>query len=270
MRSRILVAVIGLPLLYVALLLEWRDQLVFALLVTAAMALAMLEACTLLRRLHPFVPASLACAVLAPLLAWRIEEPGLLLALVPLLPLTLAFHGLSAERPDPLASIMATFAPVAWILPAAGLVVVLRDAPEGFGLVTLLIASVFINDAGAYAVGKLIGRHRLAPRISPGKSIEGFVGGVVAGTVTMWFGHWLVLDQERAMVLQGSEAVGIGLAVALAAPTGDLFESLVKRSAGVKDSGRLLGEHGGMLDRVDALLVAIPVMYVGCFLVGAL
>ena len=101
-----------------------------------------------------------------------------MLATVPLL---MIFHGLSVQRADPLAAILATLVPGrATSRRSAGLLVVLRQAEAGFDLVTLLIAAVFLNDTGAYIVGRLFGRHKLAPRISPNKSIEGFVGGVAA------------------------------------------------------------------------------------------
>lgn len=269
MKSRLIVAAIGIPLLYLVLLSHVADHLVFALVLAVAFGMAALELCQMLRPLGPFVPATLISIVLAPLLAWQLGEAGVVLAMLASIPLLMIFHGLSVAREQPLAAILATIMPVAYIAPAAGLAVVLRQAEAGFGIVTLLVASVFINDTGAYTVGRLIGRRRLAPRISPNKSIEGFIGGVMLGTFTMWFGHYLVLVDSE-FVIGGWAAAATGLAIALVTPLGDLFESLLKRSAQVKDSGSILGEHGGMLDRIDALLLAIPTMYVACFLIGAL
>jgi phosphatidate cytidylyltransferase len=184
-------------------------------------------------------------------------------------PLLMAFQGMSVEREEPLAAILATLVPVMYMAPPAGLAIVLRQSEAGFGLVTLLIATVFLNDTGAYVIGRAFGRHKLSPRISPNKSVEGFLGGVTIGTFVMWYGHFLV-KADGEFVVGGAGALGLGLAVAIVTPLGDLFESLIKRSAGVKDSGNLLGEHGGMLDRIDALLLAIPAMYIGCFFAGAL
>ena len=269
MKSRLLVALIGVPLLYLAILSGWHDHVILALLVTGAFAIAALELCTMLRPLGPYVPAALAPVALAPLLAWRMAEVGIVLAMLTSVPLLMIFHGLSATRKEPLVAIVATLAPVAYLAPVGGLVIILRQAEAGFDLVLLLIAAVFLNDTGAYFTGRAIGRHKLSPRVSPNKSIEGFIGGLVVGTFVMWYGHFIV-ETGGDHVLSGWESLGIGIAVALATPLGDLFESLIKRAAGVKDSGRLLGEHGGMLDRIDALLLAIPTFYVGCFLAGAL
>jgi phosphatidate cytidylyltransferase len=237
---------------------------------TVIAALAALELCRMLRPLAPWVPAAAAPIALTPMLTWQLGEVGIMLAIFSSIPLLMAFQGLSVERREPIAAIAATLMPIAWLTPALGLIIVLRQSESGFGLVALLIAAVFLNDTGAYTTGRLIGRHKLAPRISPNKSIEGFVGGVVVGTLVMWYGHFVLTAPGGDRVLGGWEALGLGLAVALATPLGDLFESLVKRSAGVKDSGALLGEHGGILDRIDALLLAVPVMYVGCFLLGVL
>jgi phosphatidate cytidylyltransferase len=268
-KSRLIVAAIGVPLLYLITLSEFADSLAFALLVAAAFAIASLELCQMLRPLAPFVPAAFAPVALAPLLAWQLGEVGIVLAMLAAIPLTMAFHSLSVEREQPLASIVATLMPLMYLAPPAGLAVVLRQGESRYGLVFLLIAAVFLNDTGAYLVGRAIGRHKLSPRISPNKSVEGFLGGVAIGTLTLWYGHYLI-KVDGHFVMTGAEAFFIGLAVALVVPVGDLFESLLKRSAGIKDSGRLLGEHGGMLDRIDALLLAIPTMYVGCFFVGAL
>lgn len=266
MKSRLIVAAIGVPILYLVLYSSAADSLALALTLAIACGIATLELCQMLRRYRPYVPAALASVVLSPLLAWQLGEVGIFLAMLASIPLLMVFQGLSVDREDPLAAILATLAPVAYIAPPAGLALVVRQAESGFGIVTLFIAAVFLNDTGAYTFGRLFGRHKLAPRISPNKSIEGFVGGVLVGTFVMWYGHFIVKTED----FSGMEALAIGLAVALVTPLGDLFESLLKRSAGVKDSGTLLGEHGGMLDRIDALLMAIPVMYVGCFFAGAL
>ena len=269
MKSRLIVAAIGVPLLYLVILSGFREHIVFALAIAAACAIAALELGVMMRPLAPWVPAGFIPVLLSPLFTWKLGEVGIFLAMLSAIPLLLAFQGLSVEREHPLPAITATMLPIAWIAPAAGLLVIVRQAEAGFGLVILLIASVFLNDTGAYFTGRAIGKHKLSPRISPNKSIEGFIGGVTVGTAVLWYGHFIVrIDGD--MVLTGWEAAGIGMAVALATPLGDLFESLVKRAAGVKDSGNVLGEHGGMLDRIDALLFAIPVFYVGCFFAGAL
>ena len=103
----------------------------------------------------------------------------------------------------------------------------------------------------------MLGRHRLAPTISPGKTWEGFFAGAVATVFVMF----IALYQDRDDYLSIGRAIVLGVAIAIAAPLGDLFESALKRDMQVKDSGRLLGGHGGMLDRLDAILFASAASY---------
>ncbi len=142
-------------------------------------------------------------------------------------------------------------------------VLAFRQSPDG--LVTynfLLPLSVFvflwINDTGAYCTGSLIGRHKLFPRISPGKTWEGSVGGgLLVVAVAAVIGYW----DNRLMGMAGLSVVewmGLGLVSVVFGTWGDLVESLFKRTLGVKDSGRMLPGHGGMLDRFDSSLMAIP------------
>lgn len=128
-------------------------------------------------------------------------------------------------------------------------------------LVLLVFALIWVNDTFAYLTGRLLGKHKLFERISPGKTIEGSIGGLVftmAGIIV--FSHyvdWLSL----------SEAIGLGLIAVVFGTLGDLCESMLKRQAGVKDSGNLIPGHGGVLDRFDSVLFAIPFVYVFLFLV---
>ena len=136
---------------------------------------------------------------------------------------------------------------------------------------TLLPLSVFIflwvNDTGAYCVGSLLGRHKLFPRISPGKSWEGSIGGAVFVLLAAWGIGWLdnmqVADMDHSStlfmgMLSIPEWLGLGLVVVVFGTWGDLVESLFKRTLGIKDSGSILPGHGGMLDRFDSSLLAIP------------
>ncbi|WP_072370795.1 phosphatidate cytidylyltransferase [Thermophilibacter mediterraneus] len=121
--------------------------------------------------------------------------------------------------------------------------------PAGALLALGVMLSIWGNDAMAYFVGSAIGAHKLAPRISPSKSVEGFVGGI-AGSVAVWALVSAFLVPELDMAL----AVACGLVVGVASVFGDLFESRIKRGAGVKDSGNLIPGHGGLLDRSDSML----------------
>ena len=138
---------------------------------------------------------------------------------------------------------------------------VLAFTANGSGMVafnTLLPLSVFVflwvNDTGAYCVGSLLGRHKLFPRISPGKSWEGSIGGAVFVLAAAWAVSYFLDD----VMLNLYEWLGLGLVVVVFGTWGDLVESLFKRTLGVKDSGSILPGHGGMLDRFDSSLLAIP------------
>ena len=137
-------------------------------------------------------------------------------------------------------------------------------APQGYvAYDALLPLSVFVflwmNDTGAYLCGSLLGKHKLFPRISPGKSWEGSIGGgilVIAVAVLVWY----LADQYQLnqLGLSAVEWAGLGLTVVIFGTWGDLVESLFKRTLGIKDSGNILPGHGGMLDRFDSSLLAIP------------
>ena len=147
---------------------------------------------------------------------------------------------------------------VAWVGAGIGCLLLVRGIPDfGFWAVMAVLFTVFAADTGAFFVGLTLGRHRMAPAISPKKSWEGFVGGVLAA-VGMSF---VILYKDRDDFLTIPESLALGLVIALAAVLGDLFESAVKRDLDVKDSGRLLGGHGGILDRLDSLLWAGPAAF---------
>jgi phosphatidate cytidylyltransferase len=127
----------------------------------------------------------------------------------------------------------------------------------GRGAVLLLMATIVISDTAQYYAGRAFGRHALAPNLSPKKTIEGAVGGFVAAPVFLVFAaYYLVPAATNPLVL----AV-VGVSVVIAGIAGDLFESMLKRAAGVKDSSALIPGHGGVLDRIDALLFAAPVFF---------
>ena len=118
---------------------------------------------------------------------------------------------------------------------------------------------LWINDSGAYCCGSLLGRHKLFPRISPGKSWEGSIGGfvfVAAAAALIWYLTDLYGVNDLQLNLW--QWIGLGLVVAVFGTWGDLVESLFKRTLGIKDSGNILPGHGGMLDRFDSSLLAIP------------
>jgi phosphatidate cytidylyltransferase len=134
--------------------------------------------------------------------------------------------------------------------------VLLRDLPDhGAALLIDVLVGTFATDTGAYATGRMFGSHRIAPDLSPNKTIEGLIGGFLIGTMGFWFAG---LYQDW---LSGADALIIGAAIAAIAPIGDLFASMVKRDLGTKDTGRMFGPHGGLLDRLDAVFFTIVVGY---------
>jgi phosphatidate cytidylyltransferase len=144
---------------------------------------------------------------------------------------------------------------VAYVPLLAAFAVLLLTRPDGVGLVITLIGGVAAYDTLAYFAGRAFGRRRIAPSISPGKTIEGTIGATLGTVVVMAFaaprlGPW---DIGQAAIL--------GAAVCVMAPLGDLFESLLKRDLGIKDTGVLLPGHGGALDRIDAILFCAPAVY---------
>jgi phosphatidate cytidylyltransferase len=169
---------------------------------------------------------------------------------------------------------------VIYIAASLGLLIRLRHLPQAEYLIVFILFSVWGGDIAAYYVGKNIGRRKLAPVVSPNKSWEGAIASVVASVgIALLVFHFrdsinaLFTHEPDAPTLQPdrlgwAEIVLLGLITNVAAQFGDLFESALKRGAGVKDSGALLPGHGGLLDRIDALLFAIPVVWYYAELAG--
>ncbi len=131
----------------------------------------------------------------------------------------------------------------------------LRGLPENaIEWTSLAMLSTWIADSGAYVFGKTMGKHKLAPRLSPNKTIEGYIGGIVSGTIfTVLIGYLIDLSFSLVLVT--------GLLISIVSPLGDLGVSLLKRTVGVKDSGNLLPGHGGAFDRVDSLIWSVTLVY---------
>jgi phosphatidate cytidylyltransferase len=133
---------------------------------------------------------------------------------------------------------------------------VIEPVEDGAWRVVLLLATVMVADTVALLAGRFVGRHRLAPALSPGKTVEGALAGVAGGAAAA-----LAVRELGLPALSAVHAAALGLLVSAAGTAGDLFESLLKRWAGVKDSGSLFPGHGGMLDRLDSLLFGGPILY---------
>ena len=135
--------------------------------------------------------------------------------------------------------------------------VLLRERSGGLEWLLLVFLATFATDTGAYAVGKAVGRHRMAPRISPGKTWEGAAGGLLTG-VAATIGLVALLDDVPTVWWAAS---ALGLAIGSVSQVGDLAESKLKRMASVKNSGKLIPGHGGLLDRLDSLVLVFPLVY---------
>ena len=134
--------------------------------------------------------------------------------------------------------------------------VLLREFENGRDWVYLAVFSTFAVDTAAYFTGKAIGRHKLAPTISPAKTVEGTIGGIAGG-----FALVVLLNYFLGMRLEAALIIPLALLLPLAAVMGDLAESMLKRGMRVKDAGNILPGHGGLLDRMDSILFTVPVVY---------
>lgn len=151
-----------------------------------------------------------------------------------------------------------------WIC-AQSLVFIHRYFDQGSWMLLYLLTLVWIADIGAYFSGRQFGRHKLAPGISPNKTWEGVVGGIVSNLAWMCIVFWLSAGWGMSLW----QFLLVGLATSCISVVGDLYESILKREAAVKDSGKILPGHGGVLDRIDSVIAAAPVFLSGLYLVGA-
>src|SRR5271165_2744992 len=250
LNQRLLAAV---PAIAVALFLVIEGGLVFALGLFVLGCICMHELYAMYDRAHPVRLAGFIA--LAGLLAAALYGGQFQILLVAVAALPMLF-GLTLLQTRPSVGGMAvTLLGIYWIGFALAHAVLLRGLPHGLGIVIDVLVGTFLGDTGAYLGGRLYGRRPLAPRISPNKTVEGLLIGMLFAVLGVWiagrYQEWL----------PGTHALVLGVGVALVAPVGDLFESFVKREAGTKDSGGLFGAHGGALDRLDAVLFAAVVSY---------
>ncbi len=181
---------------------------------------------------------------------------NVLLILAASFPVLFAFGVDRHHRDGITMSMGVTLLGIVWIGIPLVHAVLLRDLPDhGAALLVDVLVGTFAADTGAYATGRMFGSHKIAPTLSPNKTLEGLLGGFVIGTMAFWFAG---LYQDW---LSGVDALIMGAAVAAIAPVGDLFESMLKRDLGKKDTGTLFGPHGGILDRLDAVFFTVVVGY---------
>ena len=247
----------AVPAIAFAVFIVVEGGIIFALGLIALGVVCLRELYEMMRRARPVDIAGYLTVAALCLTALYGEKRQILLVLVLALPLTFFFSVVRPRRANVSWGIAATLFGALWIGLAFTHAIFLRELPHGGALVVDTAIGTFIGDTCAYFGGRAWGRTRIAPRISPNKTLAGLVSGIVGGTFAFWlFG--LAYQHEW---FGGTDRLLIGLAVALAAPVGDLFESMVKRDLNVKDTGRFFGAHGGALDRLDAVLFSIVAAY---------
>jgi phosphatidate cytidylyltransferase len=251
--KRILVA---LPWIVFAIAITVAGGIVFMLAMIAIGVVALREFDAIAARYRPLVlPAYVAVAGLV-VAAHFGTAFNILYVIAGSVPLIFAFAARPQHQRGSTVSIAVTLLGVLWIGIPLAHAVLLRDLPShGAALLIDVLVGTFVADTAAYATGRMFGSHKLTPNISPNKTVEGLIGGIVIGTMGFWFAG---LYQDW---LSGVDALLIGAAVAAVAPIGDLFESMIKRDLGTKDSGTLFGPHGGILDRLDAVFFTVVIGY---------
>jgi phosphatidate cytidylyltransferase len=228
--------------------------LAYALFMLAIGLVCMHELYRLLHRWRPVSVvgfAALAGMVLVARYTTRADVLLVAVAAVPVLFLATLVRGHSGMT----VAMAGTLFGIYWLGLAFAHAVLLRQLPHGGGVTIDVLVGTFIGDTGAYAGGRLFGHRALAPLVSPNKTVEGLACGMLASIVAVFvmglFQDWLTQ----------TDAVALGVAIAVLGPLGDLFESVVKRDANTKDAGHIFGAHGGALDRVDAVIFTIVAAY---------
>ncbi|HEX3049462.1 MAG TPA: phosphatidate cytidylyltransferase [Aggregatilineaceae bacterium] len=257
LKTRVLVAVVALPILIAIILVgDWA----FALLVTGALLLAADEYFRLFKKADMRPPEWLTFVFV--LLAvgavwfdhddWR--EPGMMILII--VGLIYAIWGMEHGSTHPITDLsLAVFGGVylGWL---GSTLLAVRMLDDGAYLTLFLYGCVIMSDSAAYFVGRQWGKHRLSPHVSPKKSWEGYIGSVIGGLV---FGALGALVNPN--VLPVGHGALIGLLIGILGTAGDLGESVIKRQVGAKDSGHLIPGHGGILDRLDSVLISAAIGY---------
>jgi phosphatidate cytidylyltransferase len=247
--------VVAIPWVVFAILIVHFGGTVFAVALAGLAIVSLRELYTMFRAVRPIPLAGFAGAAGLIFAASYGDQYQMVLAGAASVLLAFVLVLPRRDRRHVSLSIAVTLLGVFWIGMALAHAVLLRGLEHGDGLIVDVLIATFISDTGAYFGGRTWGTRSLAPRISPSKTVEGFLAGFLAGTGA------LVLASLYQDWLSATEALALGAAVSIAAPLGDLFESMIKRDLGVKDTGRFFGEHGGALDRLDAAFFTVVVGY---------
>ncbi len=252
----------AIPAIAFALVIVLTGGAVFAAGLILLGVVSLRELYTLMRRSKPIdLGGYLAIAAMV-LLATFSQREDVLIAMVAAFPVVFLLALTRASLDNLAWGVAATMLGVMWVGLALVHAVFLRELEHGEGLLVGVLVGTFLGDTAAYLGGRIYGRRLLAPDISPNKTVEGLVAGLLGGTLAFWAAG-LYMDW-----LGGWEALAIGFLVSLAAPLGDLFESALKRDLEVKDTGSLMGPHGGVLDRLDAVFFTVVVGYYAALAFG--
>ncbi|HVZ71603.1 MAG TPA: phosphatidate cytidylyltransferase [Polyangia bacterium] len=256
---RVLTGIVALPLTFA--LVFWREPLGFGALVLVIAALALTEYTGITLAKAPVRVRAGVVVIGVGLVAGLYLRPEL--AMIWLLTAVVAVSALVLFSPGEISGAGARLGFAGFgvlylgILPVP-LALIHRDATDGSVWVAATIVVTFANDTGAYFAGRFLGKHKLYPAISPGKTVEGAVGGLVGGLLVLLALRFAFFARSLSI----ADCIWVAVPGAVVGPIGDLVESMIKRAAGVKDSGKLLPGHGGMLDRIDALLFVGAWVYV--------
>jgi phosphatidate cytidylyltransferase len=261
LHNRLIIAAILIPLVAV---FAWIGGWVFALFIALATGMAAYELWRLFNK-GGYSPSLVIMLVFVPLAsilrhfyAFRFAD----LYWLALILIATVFHifqqqngNLSTAAPSLFVTIGSSLY-LGWL---GGYAVSIRDLPQGFLWILLVLAVNALADTGAYGFGMNFGKHKMFPKVSPKKSWEGYLGGILTGALSGFgLAAWWQSYVPQMIPLHG---LVLGLVIAAIAPFGDFGESMIKRSFKTKDSGTLLMDHGGILDRIDSALWAVPIGY---------
>lgn len=246
----------AIPWIVVAVTIVVVGDLVFAIAMVLLACAGMNEFFLMSKRVHPLAPVAYLGAAAIIVAAHFGSQYQIVLVGLAIFPILFLAAAIRQERRYVAYAIAVTIFGLVWVALPFAHAVLLRDLPvHGAALLIDVLVATFVADTAAYAGGRLFGRRPLAPSLSPKKTVEGLAFGFVGGTMGFWFAG---LYQDW---LPGLEALAMGAVIAAVAPIGDLFESMIKRDLDVKDSGSLFGPHGGVLDRLDAVLFTVVAGY---------
>ncbi len=259
--TRVITSIVGLVLLIA--IMSIGNPLPFGLLVSIAVVIGLLEFYRIVQAKE--FPVYLLPGVLSgwllslvPLIQIPFSGETLLGFTISLIALFLFLYALLVGEPleDTLQALASTFLGIFYVSWLLLHLVFIRGLSDGKWLIFYLLLVVWAGDTGAYYVGRFLGKHKLAPAVSPNKTIEGAIGGLAASVAASFIAKFTFLP-----IISSLHCAVLAVFLAIIAQSGDLCESMLKRAANVKDSGNILPGHGGILDRLDGVMFAAPVLY---------